>query len=260
MAITAVPRWAERDPRIAAAIHAAAARIRPLARPYASESDDDLLAVLAEPARAADWRPVLRELRRRPPDLRLLNLVDAILAADGAAGTQIAPLLGLTLARLGTDAVPAARVWAATPDHPLLWTAFRLLAAHGDDSDAPAVVAGLDWLDNRPEDLCGYDELIGALARIGGSTATAAVPRLRRLWYSPHSYERPAYLQALVALDPTGAERFLVEGLWDCETKVRLLAAQRAPLTDMTRERLHYLRDDPIENADVRAATSARLG
>ncbi|MDI6097219.1 hypothetical protein QLQ12_01170 [Actinoplanes sp. NEAU-A12] len=254
------PRWAERDPRIAAAVHAAGARVRPLARPYAAESDDALLDLLAEPARAADWRPALRELRRRPPDLRLLDLVDGMLAADGAAATQIAPLLGLTLAELGAGAVPAARSWAATPGHPLRWTAFRLLAAHGADSDAPAVVAGLDWLDERPDDLCGYDELVVGLARIGGSASTAASPRLRRLWYSPHSYERPAYLRALVALDPTGAERFLVEGLWDCETDVRMLAVQRAPLTDMTRERLRYLRDDPIEHPDVRAATSGRLG
>ncbi|WP_203819681.1 hypothetical protein [Paractinoplanes ferrugineus] len=41
-----------------------------------------------------------------------------------------------------------------------------------------------------------------------------------------------------VTLDPAGAEGAPVEGLWDCETDVRLFAAEHAPLTDRTRERL----------------------
>jgi hypothetical protein len=165
----------------------------------------------------------------------------------------------MALDRLGSRAVPAARGWAADTGHPLCWTAFRLLAAYGEATDAPLLVAGLDWLDSRADDRCGYHELVTGLARIGGPVAATAVPRLRRLWFSPHSYERPSYLRALVTLDPAGAERLVVEGLWDCETDVRLLAAERAPLTDQTRERLRYLRDDPIEAENVRAVAGARL-
>jgi len=244
--------WAQRDPRIAAAASAARSRPGP-PRPFADTPTADLLAALREPDRADQWRPVLRELRRRPPEPGLLELVDTSpLTATGGP-------LGGAILRLGVLAVPAARRWAATEEHPLRWTALELLAAHGDTADAPALVAGLDWLDSRPDELCGYDDLAGGLARIGGPTATSVLPRLRRLWFSPHSHERASYLRALVTLDPARAPRLLTEGLWDCEEDVRLLAAQRAPLDDATRERLEYLRDDPIETADIRATARSRL-
>ena len=51
----------------------------------------------------------------------------------------------------------------------------------------------------------------------------------------------------------------LVEGLNDCEEGVRLLAARRAPLTPLSRRRLSYLRDDPLEVPAVRAAAADRL-
>jgi hypothetical protein len=252
-------RWADRDPDIAAAIRAVEARARPVVRRFADESDGALLAMLAEPARAGDWDPALRELYRRPPDPNLIDLVDGMLAADREAVTRSSVPLGMALDRLGPRAVPTARRWAAEPGHPLRWTAFRLVAAYGDAIDAALLIAGLDWLDSRADDLCGYHELVTGLARLGGPTAAAALPRLRRLWFSPHSYERPSYLRALVALNPAGAERVVVEGLWDCETDVRLLAAERAPLTAGTRQRLRYLRDDPIEAQKVRAVAAARL-
>ena len=85
------------------------------------------------------------------------------------------------------------------------------------------------------------------------------LPRLRSLWFSPHSYERAAYLSALMTLDPSGARRRLVEGLWDCEANVRLLSATHVLLDKHTSERLRYLRDDPIETAEVRTAAAARL-
>jgi hypothetical protein len=71
--------------------------------------------------------------------------------------------------------------------------------------------------------------------------------------------ERAAYLKALVTLDPAGAQRKVIEGLWDCEADVRLVAAQRTPLDDQTRKRLQYLHDDPMETAEVRAAATNRL-
>lgn len=181
--------WAARDERIADAVDAAQRRPTML-RPFADEPTAALLAVLREPSRAADWRPALRELRRRPPDPALLDLVDTLLAADLGQ-----PLAG-AIEQLGTLALPAARAWAATPDHPLTWTALLLLAAHGDHADVPALVAGLHWLDSRADDLCGYHELTGGLARIGGPEARAALPRLRLLWFSSHSYERSDYLHA----------------------------------------------------------------
>jgi hypothetical protein len=123
----------------------------------------------------------------------------------------------------------------------------------------PLLLDGVAWLDSRPDDLCGYDVLVTALARIGGP-GTAGVPKLlRRLWFTPHSYERTSYLRAYLRLDPEGAISGLREGLWDCEEGVRLLAVRRVPLTTRIRERLAYLRDDPIEAPEVRGAAAGRL-
>jgi hypothetical protein len=138
------------------------------------------------------------------------------------------------------------------------WEWFCFVAEHGDESDVPHMLDGVAWLDARA-DRCGYDVLVTGLARIGGP-GTAGVPKLlRRLWLTPHSYERASYLRAYLELDPARAELALQEGLWDCEREVRLLAAQRVPLTPVLRRRLAYLRDDPMETLEVRAAAAARL-
>ncbi|GAA3912844.1 hypothetical protein [Actinoplanes auranticolor] len=143
----------------------------------------------------------------------------------------------------------------AGPDR---WNRLLFAAAHGDESDVPLLLDGIAWLDAR-DDRCGYNRLVDGLARIGGP-GTAGVPKLlRRLWFTPHSYERASYLRAYLMLDPDGAESGLREGLWDCERDVRLLAVQRVQLSSWIRERLVYLRDDPIEAPEVRAAAAARL-
>jgi hypothetical protein len=242
-------RWADSDERIAAEVRAFSDRPQ-APRPFADTSGPALLGLLRDPE--TDRCLVLDELRRRPPDPLLLELVEDL------------PVSGLNafaveLERLGLTALPAARRWAAVPEHSLRWTALRLLAAHGDSGDTRLLIEGLEWLDSRPGDLCGYHDLVTGLARIGGSGATALLPRLEALWRSPHSYERAAYLGALVRLDPTGLPRQLFEGLWDCEADVRRLAAERVPVVNRTRERLRYLRDDPIETEEVRAVAAARL-
>ncbi|MFG2058107.1 hypothetical protein ACGFI9_29210 [Micromonospora sp. NPDC048930] len=244
--------WADRDARIGAAVDAARRPLGP-PRPFAGTASTALLDLLGDPGRAADWRPALRELRRRPPEPALLARVDGLLAAE--VGHPLAD----AVVQLGALAVPAARSWARTPRHPLFWTGLRLLAAHGGPADGPALLAGLDWLDSRPDDLCGYDVLVTGLARLGGPDGAAVLPWLRRLWFSPHSYERADYLRARTALDPAGAARALFEGLWDCESEVRLLATRQVALDDPARDRLHQLRDDTMEVAEVRAAAAERL-
>ena len=87
----------------------------------------------------------------------------------------------------------------------------------------------------------------------------AALPKIRRLWFSPHSYERSSYLRARLALEPADCGGALVEGLWDCEAQVRLLAVQHVEADCSTKRRLEYLRDDPIETVEVRAAAAERL-
>jgi hypothetical protein len=67
--------WAGRDPGIAAAVRSRPVPGKPR-RPYAERSVPDLLDLLRKPHEPG---PVLRELRRRPPEPALLDLVDGLL-------------------------------------------------------------------------------------------------------------------------------------------------------------------------------------
>jgi hypothetical protein len=243
--------WAEHDDRIARRLPGHGTK--PTApRPFADTDNNSLLTLLCTTDRSCDHRAAIRELNRRPPEPSLLQVVDQLPVI------QLGGPIGTAIRRLGPLALPTARRWAQT-GHPLIWTAYQILADHGDQGDVPALLAGIDWLDAREDDLCGYDDLANGLARIGGPGAGSAVPRLRQLLAGPHSYERASYHRALLTLDPTGTVRHLAEGLWDCESEVRLLAARHGPLNPHTRTRLRHLCDDPLERADVRAAAAARL-
>lgn len=131
-------------------------------------------------------------------------------------------------------------------------------AEHGAEEDVPALVAGLerDWVERT---WCGPVDTARGLARFG-SGARDAVSLLRRFWlWTPHSYERVGYLEALAEIDPTGLDEVYVECLWDCEDDARLLGVRRAPDGPAVRERLAYLRDDPLEAPEVGAAAGQRL-
>lgn len=243
--------WAVVDETIAARVETFRPRSG-LVRPFEQLSAEELLALLS--ARRIDQqKELLRELNRRGPQPGLLAVADELPAAE------LHGQFGRAVRMLGAQAVPLARAWAEPPVHPMIWTACLVLAEHGDDSDLPALLAGWDWLDRRTGDLCGYNNLADGIARIGGPAAQAAVPRLRRAWFTPHTFERAAYLRAITALDRSGADRLLVEGLWDCERDVRQFAAAHAPLDEMTLNQLRHLRDDLMETAEVRAAAAARL-
>jgi hypothetical protein len=204
--------------------------------------------VLRDPVAKRLHRSVLHELARRTGEPELVDVLDTMDATGlgGAIARAIAPL--------GATAVPAARRWAKT-DGPLRGPAISTLAAHGDGADVPVLLAEVVRLDDTPGRLCGYDELVTGLARLGGPVAAI----LRRLWLTPHSYERASYLRAYRIADPAVAESLLVEGLWDCEEGVRRVAAEHVVLSAEARERLRCLRDDPMEDADVRGVAAARL-
>ncbi|MEV1118179.1 hypothetical protein AB0I91_24210 [Actinosynnema sp. NPDC049800] len=234
--------------------------------PHRDRPTGELLALLRDRdvPRAAKTR-ALFEIARRGPEPALLDLAEH-LVLDTPVRRPV-PGLGRALQPLGPRAADHARRWSADPDHPLRRIATRVLAAHGDHRDVELMLSTLE----RPpgEDWCGYDVAatgLARLSRLSGSTADhhaaahRAVPVLRRLWSdTPHSYERAAYLDALVALSPVSSDHLLVEGLWDCEEQVRAFAAARAPLTRETRARLRDLADDPIDTTPVRTAAAARL-
>ncbi|MEU8796788.1 hypothetical protein [Spirillospora sp. NPDC048819] len=154
-----------------------------------------------------------------------------------------------------------ARRWAAIPDHPQYWLSVWVVARAGDERDVPALLEAVDRVRTRDGGLSRcYRDLIAGLTRIGGDRAAQIVPRLKRLWFSPHTYERAAVLKALMAFASPGEPPWqLSEGLWDCEADVRELAAAHVQLTDPTCARLRFLRDDPMETSEVRAAAAQRL-
>jgi hypothetical protein len=252
--------WRGRDSRLDAALAAAQ---RPAPRPcptdLATVSDADLAALL-KTAGTDRVRLVsaLRQIQRRGrPVPDLLDLVEHL------APVQPAGLFG-ALRTLGCLVAPAARGWAADPDHSLFGDAAHLLAEHGHEQDIPVLVAALDRLADQ---WCGYDRLTEGLARILTDSPPAAhadtrrwlVGQLRRLaTASPHSYERTSHLRSLLLLDRQDTIENLPIHLLDCEAGVRLLAAQRTPLTDDARRWLAELRDDPIEDEQVRNAAAER--
>ncbi|MGA5816523.1 hypothetical protein ACPC54_01475 [Kitasatospora sp. NPDC094028] len=224
--------------------------------PLAELDNPALLALLADPDTSEDDRiEALRVLRRRDPDPGLVPLVPSLTEADGERPLV---LLSGNITRLGALAVPAAREWAASGTRWLVWQGLTVLAEHGEAQDVPALLAELqrDWADDV---WCGPERMARGLAR-HPAEAAEAVPLLRRFWlYTPHSYERPAYLEALAAIDPAGLDAAHAESLWDCQDDARLLGIERAPDRPHVRERLAELRDDPIEASEVRNAAAARL-
>ncbi|MFD0903021.1 hypothetical protein [Actinomadura sediminis] len=184
-------------------------------------------------------------------DERIAAVIEA--APDGRSRSTPEPTREPDLAQ--------ARRWVEAPGHPRYWASAHVLAREGEERDVPALLAAVDRVHTRAEglDRC-YRGLIEGLARIGGGEAARIVPRLRRLWFTPHTYERAAVLRALMLFAPAGEPpRHLLEGLGDCEADVRELAATHVGLTDRTRRHLAYLREDPMETPEVRAAAARRL-
>ncbi|MGW6913183.1 hypothetical protein ACWGB8_05070 [Kitasatospora sp. NPDC054939] len=171
-------------------------------------------------------------------------------ALDGVAGSGEHPAgeAGRRSRRTPVHPVPAVRRDAVgTP-----------AGTPGDEPDGVGrLVAELErcWV---AQEWCGPDGPARELARHGAGAA-GAVSLLRRFWlWTPHSSERAAYLEALAAVGPAGLGEVYTECLWDCEAPSRMLAVRRAPDTPEVRERLAYLRDDPLEDPAVRAAAGER--
>ncbi|MFF2750824.1 hypothetical protein ACFVVA_35495 [Kitasatospora sp. NPDC058048] len=231
---------------------------RPVRRPdpYPERDSASLLALLRDPAAPEGAKAsALVALSLRAPEPALIPLVPGLGAADG---TRPLPLLGRAVGRLAGHAVPAAREWAASEQAWLAGIGFGVVAAHGDESDIPALVAELErqWVDRS---WCGPDDLARGLARFGPKAA-GAVSLLRRFWLcTPHSYERADYLEALAAMGAAGMAEAYTESLWDCEARARLLGVERAPDRPGVRDRLACLRDDPMEEPVIKKAAGERL-
>ncbi|HEX5598973.1 MAG TPA: hypothetical protein VFX61_23605 [Micromonosporaceae bacterium] len=250
--------WADRH-----AWAADLARPLPPRPPCADWPVEQLLDLVRDPHTPPERKaPALFALSRREPQPVLLDLAERLILADPP---HPVPGLRRALKRLGPLAVAKARTWAQRPNHPLATTGLDILAEHGDGRDLPLMVADIDgqW----GTDWCGFNTAADGIARIATRASPneraatyRVLPKLAKLWFiTPHSYERASYLRALLALRPNADDPWLSEGLWDCEADVRVLAANRAPLTENTRRRLHQLVTDPIEDDQVAETASARL-
>ncbi|WP_439681792.1 hypothetical protein [Embleya sp. MST-111070] len=219
-------------------------------------SDEELSALLAADGTEFDVKiGALRALAGREPAEWLIPLVPSLGTPDGR---RPLPLLRRAVERLGSLAVPAARGWAVDGREWLTRLGADVLAEHAGPEALPGLVAELaeQW---EARAWCGPDTTARRLARFGPEAADA-VPVLWRFWrHTPHSYERADYLEAIVAIDPSGLEDAYTESLGDCEERARLLAITSAPGHPQTLHRIAVLRDDPMETPEARAAAGARL-
>ncbi|MBM0256470.1 hypothetical protein [Micromonospora sp. 4G55] len=242
--------WADRDPRVADAVRDDGPRRSH--RPGRDEPSAVLLEMLRDRGRSAQW-------------------------ADGPARTGLPPTRtgparhggGVGRHRAGRSAEPAAarRRSAGAAGRPRVGTRRRPPADLADPATArrprgrrrrpgAAVRAGLVEHARRPVRLRPARRRAGPDRRSAGPGGPAqAAPAL----------VQPALLRTCRlppgarGAGPAGVHRRFAEGLWDCEADVRLLSARRVAFDGMARERLRYLRDDPIETAEVRAAAAERL-
>ncbi|WP_314243642.1 hypothetical protein [Streptomyces sp. DSM 40907] len=247
------PPWS-REPWIRFGIETREIRVRPRDG-LNDRSDEELLSLLAD-TRSSDRAKTdaLRALTGRPPTQELIPLVPLL---GASAGGRPLALLRRAVERLGDRAVPAARGWAADDRQWLAELGVDVLADHAEAEALPSLLRRLadQW---EARDWCGPDPTARRLARFGPAAAEA-VPVLRRYWLrNPHSSERPGYLEALAAIDPSGLDYAHTESLWDCEQLARMAAVAHAPDIPEVRERLAALRGDPMEEPDVRAAAAER--
>ncbi|MFE5580871.1 hypothetical protein [Kitasatospora sp. NPDC056531] len=224
--------------------------------PMAELASSALLELLADPAEPENRKVgALNVLYDRDPEPGLVPLVPSLGTADGEYPLSMLPL---AVWKLGALAVSAARDWAASDTRWLAVQGLVTLSAHGEEQDIPTLIAALerDWVERT---WCGPDMLARGLARFGSKTADA-ISLLRRFWlWTPHSYERHVYLEALAAMGAAGMAEAYTESLWDCQSEARRLGVAHAPDRPHVRERLARLRDDPIEDPEIRRAAAARL-
>ncbi|MEU9046510.1 MULTISPECIES: hypothetical protein [unclassified Kitasatospora] len=221
----------------------------------AEMTSSELLELLADPGESFLRKAgALGRLIRREPEPGLVPLVPLLGTADG----RYPALLRRAVRKLGPPARPAARGWVTSGMPWLARLGHEVLARHIEEQDVPTLLAALerDWVEQV---WCGPMHTARGLARFGPKAADAT-SLLRRFWlWTPHSYERPGYLRALAAIDPAGLDGGYVESLWDCQSDARLWAVEHAPERPAVTARLAYLRDDPMEEPEVRNAAAVRL-
>ncbi len=215
----------------------------------------------AELLRAARMGPqaaraaALRHLAdRQDPDV--LGLIE-VAAADPSPVVSRAALESFARMR-SVAGVERARRWAAREDE-LGAAAAQMLAMLGGAEDAARVLAAL----RRTVRVSGADAeglavLIEGAGRLSIGCAAPVVRHVYRETASSHL--RGCAARTLAVIDPSFADGFAIECLWDCEESTRELAARHAATGDVrVLAQLRRLAADPAEEADVQSAVRGRL-
>ncbi len=245
--------WRTSDARIDDALqHAQAPPVVRPSVPDLTTLPGDELARRVTSARAPERREAWRELGARQ-DLQLLDLAE-LPATRNHFGAV--PGLSRALLALGPAALPRARAWLTGPDTLLHPFASDVLAAHGQPRDAPALLT--TFLSACNDDNWYLTETCAD--GLGRLRHRPAVDALRAAWeHTLHSHARVTFLTALLTITSEDADELTDEGLHDCETQVRALAAHRCTVTAQNRSHLGQLGADNLEDADVRAELVRRL-
>lgn len=184
-------------------------------------------------------------------DTTLLGAVESILASDEVGAVRAAAWQYVSALPPETS-LPLAREWLVKDDGRSR-AAEGVLAEHAESSDISAVRRAL----SRAVDYYAMCDLVTALGRLpeGGPYPELATVYVR----SAYSYARMRAVAAMAATDPSFAETWAEECLWDCEDASREVGARYVPLTARTVERLRELASDVHEVTAVREAAAARL-
>jgi hypothetical protein len=232
---------------------------RCLAAVAGSEHRRELLAAAQggpEAARATALR-FLADRHALQDSAVVLDLIEAG-ASDGSAVVSRAALESFARMR-GAAALERARAWAECEDA-LGGAAAGMLAVRGAAEDAGRVLTAL-WRLVRTSgaDAEGLAVLIEGVGRLGIGCAAPVVRHIYRETSSSHV--RGCAARALAVTDPSFAQGFAIECLWDCEETTRELAARHAATGDVrVLAQLRRLAADPAEEAEVHMAVRSRLG
>jgi hypothetical protein len=245
--------WAEIHPRVRAAVGELCAtqdRWR-RAQPdpdWTAMARDELIAAVR--SRSGNSRFAAEELGRRT-DRVLFELAEEVLPHPGGARAGVIR----SLLRWPTDDVlPLARQWCVQRTacrHDGVW----ILSERGSGYDAHHLV---DYIQECLDE-GAWSAMCSAIDGVGRLQTSAAEPHLVRVWAETHySYGRQRAFDALRNLGSAALEEIATEGLWDCESDVRLGAIASAPASALTRERIAHLAADQLEDDSIRAAAQAR--
>jgi hypothetical protein len=251
--VQAVLDWADQGLERGSALHV------PAARCLTAVAGPEDRAAIVEAARGGPdgARCAALHYLAESRDPVVLDLVEAAVAAGSRTVAEAA--VAAFERMCGDEATDRARSWVHRPDE-LGASAAGVLACRGGAGDAQLVLGALrEAVRADGPDAPRLWTLVDGAGRLGIGCAAPVLRHVYRETASSHLRGRAA--RALAATDPSFANGFAVECLWDCEETTREVAALHAETGDVrVAERLRRLAADPAEEAEVQTAVRSRIG